>query len=257
MKLSPWTIIIIGLSIGIAALSFGYFFNYMPNVKEAEFVETKASQLETEANKMAAAQKRVENAIEDVNRIAAEWQAVVARRTPSNNLGTGGINLAVNRYQLTVDAPKFRNNVQRAVNAQLKKGGVVVVSGVTVPQPSDDPNQVVTDYFGYTTIARFPVSVFELGTVTIRGTWNQISAHMRAWSTMPNYLAVTDGLAVSGTSPNLTATYNLVVVAYIRGQKIAPPVTAAASTGPGGGGGAPAAGGFGGAGPPTSRGGGR
>jgi len=255
MKLSPWTIIIIGLSIGIIALSFGYFYNFMPNSKEAEFVETKADQLEAEAMKMSAAQKRVENAIEDVNRIAAEWQQVVAVRTPSANLGTGGINLAVNRYQLTVDAPKFRNNVQRAVNAQLKKGGVTVINGVTVPQPSEDPNQVVTDYFGYTTIARFPVSVFELGTVTVRGTWNQISANVRSWATMPNYLAVTDGLAVSGTSPNLTATYNVTVVAYIRGQKIAPPVTAGGGTGGAGGAGQPA--GFGGAGPPTSRGGGR
>lgn len=251
MKLSPWTIIIIGLSIGIVALSFGYFFKYVPTSEKAKFQETLADQLETEANKMPAAEKRVADAQDDKERIEREWQAVVARRTPSQNVGTGGINLAVNRYQLTVDAPKFRNNVQRAVNAQLKKGGVLVVNGVSVPAPTDDPNAVVTDFFGYTTVARFPVCVFELGSVTVRGSWGQISNHMRAWTSMPNYLAVTDGLAVTGTSPNLTATYNLTVVAYIRGQQISPPVGAGAGTQPAGNNSG------GGTAPPTSRGGGR
>ena len=41
---------------------------------------------------------------------------------------------------------------------------------------------------------------------------------------MRNYLATTDGLTISGTSPNLTATYNLVVVGYIRGSEVAPVV---------------------------------
>jgi hypothetical protein len=41
---------------------------------------------------------------------------------------------------------------------------------------------------------------------------------------MPNYLAVADGLQITGTTPTMTGRYNLTVVAYIRGDKIAPPV---------------------------------
>jgi hypothetical protein len=41
---------------------------------------------------------------------------------------------------------------------------------------------------------------------------------------MPNYLAVADGLQLSGTTPTMTGTYNLTLVAYIRGTEVAPTV---------------------------------
>ena len=53
---------------------------------------------------------------------------------------------------------------------------------------------------------------------------------------MPNYLAVADGLQITGTTPTMTGRYNLSIVAYIRGDKIAPPVPEGGASG----GGAPA-----------------
>lgn len=257
MKLSPLTIIIIGVAIAIIALSFGYFSNYAPNMLETSYYNENAEQLEAEANKMSAAKQRVDNAIEDVNKMATDWQAIVIRKTPPASVEAGGINLAVNRYQLTVDSLKFRNNVQRAVNAQIRRGGVEVINGPLIPQPTDSAAEIVETYYQYPARG-FPVCIFEVGTITVRGTWAQISNHVRSWSSMPGYLAVADGLNITGTSPVLTANYNLVIVAYIRGDKIAPPVTGGGAPAPGGGGGgggtAPGGGFGGGAAPRSSRG---
>lgn len=62
---------------------------------------------------------------------------------------------------------------------------------------------------------------------------------------MPNFLAVADGLQITGTSPVLTGTYNLTMVAFIRGDRVFPRVPdgvaapAGGAPGPGGAPGAP------------------
>ena len=140
---------------------------------------------------------------------------------------------------MTHKVRKFRDEVQRDVNRQMRKGGVLVINGPTVPMPPEDPAAVVASYFNYPA-ANTPVAIFDLGQVTIRGTFDQIAANIQAWSDMPNYLAVADGLSISGTSPNLTATYNVSVLAFLRGKELAPDtafVAPAADTGAGGGGG--------------------
>lgn len=193
---------------------------------------------------------RVQAAQAKVDAAAAQWNALVAVKTPPKDVRAGGINLDVNRVYLTMDAPKFRNSVQRAVNAQLVQGGVTVVTGVAVPQPPTEYGQLVEGYFNYPAYP-FPVCVYEFGTVTVEGTYDQILKNVRGWSDMPNYVALTDGLQISGTSPKLTATYTLTVVAMIRGDKISPPVgdatpgapAAPAAAAPPRPGGAPAAGG--------------
>ncbi|MGE0002396.1 MAG: hypothetical protein AB7F50_03750 [Fimbriimonadaceae bacterium] len=249
MKLSSLTILIIGLAVMIVALGVGLR-SFLPDMEEAKLQRAYAEQLRTEANKQAAANKRVEKAIATVNQMAREWQSIVAAKTPSADVGSGGINLAVQRWQLVNDAKSFRNNVQRAVNYQVKKGGVIVVQGPFVPVPTDSATQLVESYFNYPAI-RFPVAVFDLGQVTVRGTYDQITENMRAWKNMPKYLAVASGLQIQGTSPKLTGTYNVSLVAYIRGDKIAAPVPEVAGApggGAGGGGGfgvAPAGGGAG------------
>lgn len=221
MKLSPWTFIISGALLAIIPVVYFLFQYYLPNVEQAKLYEEYEAALQVEANKMPAATERVENAKEEVMRVSDEWQEIVARRTPPSSVGAGGIDLSVNPYQLTIDARKFRNNVQRAVNAQVKRGGVLVIAGPYVSDPPEDPGQVLPTYFNYPT-SPYPVAVFDLGTVTVRGTWNEIQQNVRGWASMPNYLAVTDGLAITGTSPELTATYNVTVVAFIRGKEITP-----------------------------------
>lgn len=233
MKLSWWVYPVVALAIAAVALAYGFLGVYRPKMAEAKQWKEYGDALQIEVNKTPAAEKRRDAAVAEVKRIGAEWQDVVLRKTPPGSLAEGGISLMVNRWQLTVDSQRFRESVQRAVNRQVKAGGVRVVSGPAVPQPSSSGSTILSEYYNYPAI-KFPVCIFELGTVTVQGTWSQIRDNVRSWQNMPNYLATTDGLTVTGTSPNLTATYSVVVVAYIRNGISGLVPEFASSGGPGG-----------------------
>lgn len=248
MKLSAITWIIVGLSIFLASIGFAFFQYWKPNTEEAKNYKAWQVQLETEGAKLPAAKTRFEKAQEKVKEQNDQWNQIVLRKTPATSFFAGGVDLATNRYDMTHLVRKFRNEVQRDVNNQMRRGGVVVVQGPLVPAPPEDPSGVVANYFNYPA-AGTPVAIFDLGQVTIRGTWEQISANIQAWSEMPNYLAVADGLTIAGTAPELTATYNVTVVAFLRGKALAPEVSlagAGAAPAPVPGFGAPGAGGGGG-----------
>jgi hypothetical protein len=223
MKLSFGAIVSIGFAIFLIAMSFGLFRFFLPNMAEAANYRTYKEQLIAEANKRPLAIQRVEQAIETVRAEDRAWQQIVARRTPGPTLAEGGIDLSVNRWQLTVDARRFRNIVQRAVNRQVRVGGVTVINGPEVPPFSDSATNLVERDFNFPAVP-FPIVMYDFGTVTVRGTLSQIFRNVEAWSEMPNFLAVTSGLRISGTSPNLTGTYALSLVGYIRGQHVSPPV---------------------------------
>ena len=226
MKLSPIAIFLLGLMLGVIGLSYGLFQHFLPNTNDANTYRAWGEKLDAEGAKMPQAIKRVENAKELVEEISDKWQVTVSRKTPPSSVAAGGINVAVNPYDLTVDARTFRNNIQRHVNAQMKTGGVTVIVGPEVPMPPDDPETIMASYFNYPG-SQYPVAIFDLGQVTVRGTFNQISENIRAWSRMPNYLAVADGLVITGTAPNLTATYNVTLTAFVRGKKIGAPIESA------------------------------
>ena len=239
MKIGALPIFLIGLAVGLIALSFAFFKEWKPNKTETQYQNDQRDLYVAEGAKLPIAVKRVEKAKQMVNEKAAQWRSVVEAHTPTDSVNSGGINLAVHAWQLTVDAAKFRNNVQRAVNAQIRYGGVVVPNGPFVPAPEEAASSIVADYFNYPAIP-FPVVIFDLGTVTVQGTYAQIAANVRGWSRMRKYLAVASGLALSGTSPNLTGTYNLTIVGYIRGDKVYPAVPEGAAAGGAGGCAAPA-----------------
>lgn len=243
MKMGAAPALSIGVGLGLIFLGFGLR-EYLPNIQDRDFHRTVAEATEAEANKLPAAKKRLERAKEIVQEKANDWQEVVAARTPPNSLAAGGIDMSVNAWQLVVDTPKFRNSIQNAVNRQVKTGGVEVLNGPRVPSPDMNGSTIVANYFNYPAIP-FPVVIFDFGTITVRGTYAQIMENVRSWSDMPNYLAVADGLAINGTAPILTGTYNLSMVGYIRGDKIFPtvpeggaaPAAGGAAGGGGGGGG--------------------
>jgi hypothetical protein len=253
MKIGFLSILFIGIAISIAVLSWAFFQKYQPTEENAQNQEAFAQQLQTEASKMPASLKRRKQAIEMVNETVKKWQEVVATRTPPTSLASGGISMAVTAWQMAIDVRLYRNSIQRALNRQLKAGGVLVLNGPAIPFPSDNPSDVVANFFNYPAIP-FPVVIFDLGQVTVQGTYEQIKANMKAWTHMPNYLAVADGLTLNGTAPILTGTYNLSMVGYIRGKVIYPtlkqagPAPAPAAGGGGGGGGGRRGGKFGGGG---------
>ncbi|HRI45448.1 MAG TPA: hypothetical protein PLV39_14920 [Fimbriimonadaceae bacterium] len=244
MKLSALTIIILGVSVSLIALGLGLFGfgdrlpGFLANRKEAGYYNEYKAQLETEASKMSRAVQRVETAREKVQQEADTWQEIVAAKTPPASLEEGGINLDVDAWDLTVEAQKFRNNVQRAVNRQVKVGGVRVIQGPFVDFPSDDARTIVANYFNYPAL-QFPVCVWDFGTVTVQGTFEQICTNVEGWSQMPNFLAVADGLQITGTSPVLTGTYNVTMVAFIRGERVFPKVPDGVAAPAAGGGPAP------------------
>lgn len=246
MKLGFLSYLSIGIALAVIILSFAYFMKYQPDMEEAKGRDDHAQALEAEGAKLPQAQKRYAQAVQMVNQTVTDWQNVVATRTPPNSLQKGGINMAVNAWQMTVDVRYFRNSIQSAVNRQIKHGGVTVVNGPTIPFPSDNASGIIAEFFNYPAIP-FPVVIFDLGQVTVEGTYEQIKENMKGWSTMPNYLAVADGLALTGTAPVLTGTYNLTIVGYVKADAVYPAVRegGAPSTG-GAGGGAGAAGGPGG-----------
>ncbi|HSI73335.1 MAG TPA: hypothetical protein VK934_09160 [Fimbriimonas sp.] len=240
MKLSPLTIYIIGISLALPIIAFGWFFNLMPNSADTASYDAATQLNQAEAAKQPQAEKRVKDAIAMIKTKAAEWRAIAAVRTPPESLSAGGISLTTNAFQLTEDTRKFRNSIQRAVNAQLRKGGVEVINGPMVPVPDANApaNSLLASFYNFPG-ASFPVVIFDLGTVTVQGSYNEIMNHVRAYKNMPRYLAVTDGLRLDGTSPNLTATYNLTIVGYIRGTGVYGQAPEGGATG-GQGAGAPA-----------------
>lgn len=245
MKLGRFAIMMIGILICVGFLSWGFFYNMIPNNKEVQLLEKATQDNKDQEAMMPKAKARVEEAKKMVEAKAKVWQAVVATRTPATSLKDGGIDLSVNPWQLAVDSRKFRDSIQRSLNTQLKKGGVKVVSAPLVPllDASMPANQILASFYNYPAIA-FPVVIFDFGTITVQGTYQQIMDNVRAYKFMPHYLAVTDGLRIDGTSPNLTGTYNLSIVGFIRSKTIAPEVNEGAAASAGGFGGRGAGGGF-------------
>lgn len=245
--LYPRTIWLIFLSLAAIFLSLGLFKYWLPNQDETKFNVDQANLLYAEGAKLGQAVKKKNSAVEAVKKAEAGWLPYVASRTPSASTAGTGININVNRLQLLLDTKRFRNNVQIAVNNQLKVGGVKVI-GPKVPgvTDQDEPNNLLATYYNYPAVP-FPVVIYDLGQVQVQGTHEQIMKNVRSWENFPHFLAVAHGLQLSGTAPTLTGTYDLSIVGYIRYDGMFGPVAAATSSsggGAGGGGGAPG-GGFG------------
>lgn len=235
------TIWLIFLSFSAIALCTGLFFFWLPRQEETRLKVENHNAYVAEAAKLPQALKKKKVAAEAIALAEAKWKPFVERRTPSQNTNAGGINVNVNPYQLLLDTKKFRDSVQIALNRQLKVGGVTVVSGPAIPGVTDQdaPNSVLASYYNYPT-SPFPVVIYDLGQVTVQGTYEQIMENVRSWADIENYLAVTQGLALSGTAPRLTGTYNLSLVGYIRYDGIFGPVPdGAGAPAAGGGAGAP------------------
>lgn len=237
MKLSSFTIIWVGIAIGISALAFAFFEYWQPNMAEAQGFNDHRTKLDDEIAKRPKLATNLEKAKQETEEVAANWRSIVATKTPPTSVATRGINLGVGSYQLSVDSLKFRDNIQRALNYQLRKGGVKIIgSGPRIPTPDDSPAAVLAGFYNYPAIP-FPVLIFDLGTIRVQGRWQQIMDHIHSYRNMPNYMAVVHGLNITGTSPLLTATYQLSMIGYIRqGQvhQLPPEDSGSASAAPGG-----------------------
>ena len=171
-----------------------------------------------EQKKWRQAVKKVQDAEALGRQTVQQWNTISQAHTLPASPDPDGIDLTANGFQLAAQIPAYRNRLQAMVNNQVKVGGVTVVQGPFVPPPPLDQtlngDKIVAQYFHFPALPA-PVLVFDLGNVTVTGTFQQISDNVKAWSRMPHFLAVADGLRLQGTSPNLTGTYAVSIVGFV------------------------------------------
>lgn len=213
MKLSAIVVLAFFIMVSAIILAVGYS-QYDPTMKEVASWVTYRDGLRDAQRQFPKAVVRELDAEKRAKQAVDEWNAIAATRTLPDSLQQGGIDLSMNELQLALVVPTFRNSVQKAVNDQVKVGGVKVVNGPVVPLPPSDPTKILLSYFNYPGLP--PVVIFDLGTVAVQGTYQQITDNVEAWSRMPHYLAVSDGLRLQGTSPILTGTYSVSIVGFLQ-----------------------------------------
>lgn len=235
MKLGAVAIFVVGIAISLSILSIAFFQYWSPNQRDASMYRKYGDELQTEADKLPKAKKRLQEAHDLVQKSMDDWQKVVDARSPATSVKQGGIDLAVDSYKLVDDARTYRDNLQLAVNHQLKIGGVKLPQGGPyIPDTGPDQTQILANFFNYPAVA-FPVVILDLGQINVEGTYDQIIANYRGWSHMPHYMTLVDNLQFRGTSPHMFATYNVQILGYIHAKDIFPPApdsgAAAAATG--------------------------
>jgi hypothetical protein len=233
-RLSALTFAIVGFVLMAIIFAGFWFLKINPEREEIHYYAAKSLELDAiiSQDSRNRAVERVRNALQQVRDAEIAWKQVTSWRTPA----AGTFNMTPNRWQLVVNARRWHGKVENDLNRWVRRNGVTLVNPprLLVPYPTDQPNELVQYYFNYPALP-FPVTIWDIGTVTVQGTWDQIMQNVRSWSTIPGYIASVRGLSLTGTGSRLQGTYGLTVVAYVN--------TPYVSGGPGEGGAVPQLGG--------------
>jgi len=219
MNVSATSIRVAYISFSFTLMSFVYFMHYAPSTETLSQYENYINQLELQRMRLPAAKKRIKKTLDEIKTTSDKWESIIKLKTPPLSLIDGGIDLSVNRWQLTVNARKFRDNAQELINNHMKSRNIKVISGPLIPTPTSEASKIVEDYFNYPAIP-FPVVIFDLGEISVQGNTEQIESHIKSWNNLPRFMALTHNLKLSGTSPKILATYDLSIIGYIRGNEI-------------------------------------
>lgn len=213
MKISPLTIFVGWLAIAMITLTYG-FSKRAPIMEEvANYIKYRDGMIQQQ-KLWPQAVKKVNDATTLGKKEVAEWQQISSSQTLPAPPMAGSIDLSMDDEHLAEHIVDYRNQLQEMLNNQVKAGGVTVIQGPVIPPPPTTGDQIVSTYFHFPPQTA-PVLVFDLGSVTVQGTFAQISENMKAWSRMPHFLAVADGLRMQGTAPKLTATYQVSIVGFV------------------------------------------
>ncbi|MEO7453602.1 MAG: hypothetical protein ABIV13_02430 [Fimbriimonadales bacterium] len=233
-RLSALTYVIVGVV--LMAMIFGgfWFLKIRREKEEIGYYAKKSAELDVinSQDSQNRAVERVRNAMQQVRDAEVAWKQVTSWRTPA----AGTFNMTPNRWQLVVNTRRWHGRAEADLNRWVRRNGVTMTSParLLVPYPTDQPNDLVQFYFNYPALP-FPVAIWDMGTITVQGTWDQIMQNVRSWSTIPGYIASVRGLSITGTGSRLQGTYGLTVVVYVN--------TPYVSGGPGENGGVPQLGG--------------
>lgn len=214
-KLSPITFVVTGLIL-IAVIWAGFWWlSIGPGKTEIGFWEEQNEKLDKIISPASQkkAQERVLDALETVQRAEIEWKQVADTKTPS----AGRMSLITQRWQTVVNARRWHATVEQDLRRWIARNGVRVIAppgGPFVPYPTSQPNDLIAYYFNYPALP-FPVAIWDLGQVTVQGTYTQVINNVRSWNKIPGYIASVRGVSLEGTGNTIRATYGLTVLAYV------------------------------------------
>jgi hypothetical protein len=220
-RMSLAQIIAGGLVLVALAASGFYLLSIRPNSMALAFQQNRNSQIEDVIAKRPQAQKRVDDAKAQQRDAALQWTAYISRKSPPQSL----INLDQNRWRLSTQFEIFRSKLSGAngiLGKFMRSTGVRVNAYPAITFTTDDPNTLVAQFFSFDKQAGmpYPVAVVSLGTLSVTGTFDKVLKHVEAWNRLPNFIALTDNVQLAGTSPSVTATYNLTLIIFPRGHYI-------------------------------------
>ena len=176
-----------------------------------------------DADGLDAAKADVTKANKEVEVAKLEWSRYDKKYDPridTDNVWKGANQLW--KQQMFELGPHIRDFITKDKTVQITS------MGLQLPAPSSDPNVVS----GLTMIP------YELGTITVVGTFENILRHVERYNTFDRLILVHD-LSLSGNSPSLTGTYAITCYIFPQGDGKGKntPIPQAPSGGAGGGGG--------------------
>jgi hypothetical protein len=224
MKISPITVLVWCIAIAMIAITYGLS-KRQPTMETVEKYKVYRDGMRAEQLKWRQAVDKVKATTALGRQAVAQWNQIAAAHTMPAVPDPLAIDLSIDGGRLAMQMPAYRNKIQAMINTQVKAGGVTVIQGPVLPPAPTQPDTIVASYFHFPLPSTTPVLVFDLGNITVTGTYQQIADNVRAWKNMPHFLAVADGLRLNGTSPKLTGTYTVSIVGFVAMPK--DPVTGA------------------------------
>jgi hypothetical protein len=177
------------LSVLTAALL--WYFLIKPREEEITKQASIVTQKRPDADALPASIKDLAKANQEVAAAKLEWARYDKRYMPqitTNDPWDGTQQLW--KQQMFELGPKIRNFITKDKSIQITG------MNLQLPAPSSDPNVVS----GLTLLP------YELGTITVTGTFENILRHVERYNTFDRLIMVRD-LTLSGNSPNLVGTY--------------------------------------------------
>ena len=224
-KITQAQVYIIGVVLTVITAALIYFLLIKPSMESLAEQTAKYEQRKAVAEKMPQAQKARKTAETQIAAAKADWAVYDRQLMPNIDIS----NLIIGHQQLlneqiVVLIPKVEKFLQADKSVQ------VVSAALTPPATSGDPNVVNKKEFTY-----------DLGTVSVAGTFPAILKHAERWNRFDRLILVT-GLTLSGNSPRLVGTYSLRCFEITHGEKPGDPIPQAAAGAGGGFGGGPGSG---------------
>jgi Tfp pilus assembly protein PilO len=247
-KITRQQIYIIGAVLAVIAAIAVYFAVIKPQGEELAAQTSRRDSRQAKADEKPQADADLKKAKQEVLEAQRDWQRYERALMPQIQIG----DLMVGIQQLWREQIKTLGPLTDQF-LKADKTVQVLQSNIQLPAPPEDPNAV-----------NQPLFVYNLGQVSVQGTFENILRHVERWNRF-NRLVLVDGLSLSGNSPSLVGQYNLTCYVFTQGDTPGPAIPQAGAGGrpgglgggrPGGMGGPPGGGGYGG-GPPVGGGGAR